>query len=98
MVPMRLGSFGYYFSVFILPPRTGCQEMWTAVGLDDAEIRQHQGRRFGRDGCTTIGVQKQLAGGHGMFGHGVGKQSLEQGCSFRMFDSPRNDAAAGCRG
>jgi len=68
--------------------------MRSAVGFDHAEIGQHQGRRLGLHGPATIGVQGQLVGRHGMLGHGVRKQGFEQGRTFRVLDTPSNDAAA----
>ena len=68
--------------------------VWTAVGFDHAEIGQHQGRRLCLHWYTTIGVQRQLVGRHGMPGHGVGKQGFEQGCTFGVLDTPADHAAA----
>jgi len=64
------------------------------VGFYHAGIGQHQGGRPRRDRTATVGVQDQLVGRHGMLGHGVGKQGFEQGCTFRVLNTPSNDAAA----
>jgi len=58
------------------------------VRFDHAEIGRHQGRRLRLHGCTTVGVQRQLVGRHGMPDHGARKQGFEQGCIFGVFDTP----------
>ena len=68
--------------------------MRPAVGFDHAQIGQHQGGRLCLHRGATIGVQRQLVGGHGMFDHGALEQGLELAGTFGVFDPPARDAAA----
>ena len=69
-------------------------DMRTAVGLDDAQVSQQQGHRFGFHGRAAIGVDGELAGRDVLRVAGVLDEPLGQFGAFAVGDHPTDDVAA----